>query len=145
VDLRQLGIEDMDAAADVHRIAYDERFPWLAGRHSPDGVRRYFRESVFTACVVWGAWDGAVLSGIIAFREDWVDQLYVLPHAQRQGVGSALLLHAQTCHSRLHLWTFQRNHTARRFYEARGFVLVEETDGAANQEKEPDALYLWMR
>jgi hypothetical protein len=43
----------------------------------------------------------------------------------------------------LHLWTFQRNAQARRFYEARGFALVEETDGAGNEEKEPDALYLW--
>ena len=45
----------------------------------------------------------------------------------------------------LHLWTFQRNAQARRFYEARGFALVKETDGAANEEKEPDALYLWKR
>jgi hypothetical protein len=43
------------------------------------------------------------------------------------------------------LWTFQRNAQARRFYEARGFVLIQETDGARNEEKEPDALYLWTR
>ena len=45
----------------------------------------------------------------------------------------------------LHLWTFQRNAQARRFYEARSFALVKETDGAGNEEKEPDALYLWTR
>jgi hypothetical protein len=33
--------------------------------------------------------------------------------------------------------------SARRCYEARGFVLVRETDGTANEEREPDALYLW--
>jgi len=32
-----------------------------------------------------------------------------------------------------------------RFYEARGFALVRETDGSGNEEKEPDALYLWTR
>jgi hypothetical protein len=32
-----------------------------------------------------------------------------------------------------------------RFYEVRGFALVEETDGANNEEKEPDARYLWAR
>ena len=37
------------------------------------------------------------------------------------------------------------NNLARRFYEARGFVLIRQTDGAANEEKEPDALYLWNR
>ena len=32
-----------------------------------------------------------------------------------------------------------------RFYEARGFALVRQTDGAGYEEKEPDALYLWTR
>ena len=39
--------------------------------------------------------------------------------------------------------TFQRNANARRFYEARGFALVRQTDGSDNEEKEPDALDLW--
>jgi hypothetical protein len=43
----------------------------------------------------------------------------------------------------LQLWTFQRNSRARGFYEARGFNLIERTDGARNEEREPDALYLW--
>jgi hypothetical protein len=43
------------------------------------------------------------------------------------------------------LWTFQRNAQARRFYEARGFACIEETDGAGNEEKEADARYLWTR
>jgi putative acetyltransferase len=83
--------------------------------------------------------------GVIAFREDWIDQLYVLPPAQGRGVGSELLQLAQNTYPRLQLWTFQRNRRARRFYEARGFALVRETDGTANEEKEPDALYLWTR
>jgi hypothetical protein len=44
----------------------------------------------------------------------------------------------------LRLWTFQRNRDARRFYERQGFTLVKETDGSANEEKEPDAMYLWQ-
>jgi hypothetical protein len=52
---------------------------------------------------------------------------------------------ARSTFDRLQLWTFQRNVQARRFYEARGFALVQETDGAENEEKEPDALYLWTR
>ncbi len=45
----------------------------------------------------------------------------------------------------MQLWTFQRNARARRFYEARGFVPVEATDGSRNEEKEPDVRYLWRR
>jgi GNAT superfamily N-acetyltransferase len=85
------------------------------------------------------------MTGIIAFRDDWIDQLYVLPEAQGRGTGSALVQVAQRAFDRLQLWTFQRNEKARRFYEAKGFALVEETDGADNEEKEPDARYLWTR
>jgi len=65
--------------------------------------------------------------------------------AQGQGVGTSLLEIAQASHGLLQLWTFQRNAAARRFYEGRGFGLVRETDGSRNEEKEPDALYLWTR
>jgi GNAT superfamily N-acetyltransferase len=92
-----------------------------------------------------GAFDSAAMIGMVAFREDWIDQLYVLPGAQGRGVGTELLQVAQRSFDRLQLWTFQRNAPARRFYEARGFALVRETDGAGNEEKEPDALYLWIR
>ena len=34
---------------------------------------------------------------------------------------------------------------ARRFYEARGFSAVAFTDGARNEEGEPDVLYRWTR
>ena len=81
--------------------------------------------------------------GIIAFREGWIDQLYVLPKTQGQGVGTALLAVATSAWPELMLWTFQRNTGARRFYERHGFVAVEETDGSLNEEKEPDVRYCW--
>jgi GNAT superfamily N-acetyltransferase len=143
--LRRLVLEDMDAAARVLRASFDAALPSLAGLHTPDEDRWFFRERVFKTCAVWGAFDAAAMIGIIAFRNDWIDQLYVLPEAQGRGVGSELLGIAQRSLDRLQLWTFQRNAPARRFYEARGFALVRETDGAGNEENEPDALYLWTR
>ena len=143
--LRQLGFGDMDAAARVHRAAFDHALPWLKGLHSPDEDRWFYRERVFTSCSVWGVFEADGLTGIIAFRKDWIDQFYVLPETQRRGVGSELLQIAQRNSDHLQLWTFQRNAPARRFYEARGFVPVEETDGARNEEREPDMRYLWTR
>ena len=143
--LRQLKLDDMDAAARVVRTAFDQALPSLAGLHTPEEDQWFFRERVFETCEVWGAFDGVAMSGIIAFREGWIDQLYVLPTAQRRGVGKDLLQLAQNAFDRLQLWTFQRNAPARRFYEARGFALIQQTDGARNEEKEPDALYLWTR
>jgi GNAT superfamily N-acetyltransferase len=135
----------MDTAARVHREAFDHALPWLKGLHTPDEDRWFYRERVFANCGVWGAFEADVLTGIIAFRKDWIDQLYVLPETQRRGVGSELLQVAQRASDRLQLWTFQRNAPARRFYEARGFLPVEETDGARNEETEPDVCYLWTR
>ena len=143
--LRQLKLDDMDAAARVVRTAFDQALPSLAGLHTPEEDQWFFRERVVETCEVWGAFDGAAMRGIIAFREGWIDQLYVLPTAQRRGVGKDLLQVAQNAFDRLQLWTFQRNAPARRFYEARGFALIQQTDGARNEEKEPDALYLWTR
>ena len=104
-----------------------------------------YRERVFTECQVHGAFEGGALAAIIAFRSDWIDQLYVLPEVQGHGVGNELLQVAKRAFDCLQLWTFQRNLSARRFSEARGFALVEETDGARNEEKEPDARYIWTR
>jgi GNAT superfamily N-acetyltransferase len=143
--IRQLELADMDAAARVHRAAFDHALPWLTGLHTPDEDRWFYRERVFMGCQVHGAYESDALAGIIAFRSDWIDQLYVLPEVQGRGVGSELLWVAKRACDCLQLWTFSRNLRARRFYEARGFALVEETDGAGNEEKEPDARYLWTR
>jgi putative acetyltransferase len=142
---RKLCRNDMAEAASVHRTSFDERLPWLAQLHTPEEDRGYWRGHLFATCDIWGAEMDGTLLGVIAFRKDWVDQLYILPSVQGQGIGSRLLDIAKGAHPQLFLWTFQRNTAARRFYEARGFVEIRQTDGAANEEKEPDILYRWAR
>jgi GNAT superfamily N-acetyltransferase len=141
--LRQLAIDDMDSAAVVLRTSFDEALPTLAGLHTPDEDRWFFRERLFATCQLWGYFDGKELLGFIAFREGWIEQLYVLPSSQGRGIGTALLQVAQSKSAHLRLWTFLRNTNARRFYQKHRFHLVEETDGSRNEEKEPDAMYAW--
>lgn len=143
--LRRLELADMDQAARVHRASFDHALPWLAGLHTPDEDRWFYRERVFETCTLWGGFDAGAMTGMIAFRDGWIEQLYVLPEAQRRGTGSALLDIAMRAADRLRLWTFQRNVRARGFYEARGFKLIAHSDGARNEENEPDVLYLWSR
>jgi GNAT superfamily N-acetyltransferase len=142
--LRILTLEEMDRAAVIQRTSFDVRLPWLAGLHTLEEDRTYFRERVFPNCQLWGAVSKEIV-GIIAFRQEWIDQLYVLPQHQGQGMGCALLDIAKAVSGSLRLWTFQRNIAARGFYEARGFITVEETDGRHNEEREPDVLYRWKR
>lgn len=145
LSIRRLELVDMDAAAQVHRAAFDEALPWLVGLHTPDEDRWFYRERMFATCTLWGAFDREAMCGVIARHDDWIEQLYVLPDAQGRGIGGALLDIAGQNADQLQLWTFQRNARARRFYEARGFVPVEETNGSGNEEKQPDVRYLWMR
>lgn len=143
--LRKLELDDMDQAAAVLRLSFDHALPNLSGLHTPDEDRWFFRERMFITCELWGYFADHELIGIIAFREGWIDQLYVLPASQGQGVGTVLLQIAKIRFRELSLWTFQRNRNARQFYEGQGFVLVKETDGSGNEEREPDALYSWHR
>jgi GNAT superfamily N-acetyltransferase len=143
LDIRRLERAEMAAAARVHRAAFDDRLPWLTGLHTPDDDRAFFTDHVFATCEVWGAWDLMTLTAFIAFRDGWVDHLYVQPSHQGRGLGGGLLQIAKDRYPELRLWTFQRNALARRFYEARGFVVIETTDGSRNDEREPDVLYGW--
>ena len=118
--------------------------PFLPDLHTPDEDLQFFRGTVFAQCEVWIA-AGDAIDGFIAFREGWVDHLYVRPERQREGIGTVLLAQAMQTHPLLRLWTFQRNETAIRFYSARGFREIERTDGSRNEEREPDILFEWTR
>lgn len=142
---RRLHLSEAEDAARVHRASFDDRLPWLTGLHTPDEDRAYFADVVFDECEVWGSFEGRKLIGLIAFRENWIDQLYVLPGYQGRGIGSALLALGQARFCELQLWTFQKNEAARSFYERKGFVVAEQTDGSRKEEHEPDVRYVWRR
>lgn len=107
------------------------------------GALAYFAEQVLPPNEVWVSEGPEGVVGVIVFTPDWVHHLYVLPEHQGRGLGEALLAKAKAGSSDLQLWTFQGNDKARRFYEARGFVVEEETDGSWNMEREPDVRYRW--
>ncbi|MEM9030036.1 MAG: GNAT family N-acetyltransferase [Pseudomonadota bacterium] len=142
--LRVLDFEDMDQVAVLQRQVRDHALPWIKVLHTPEEDRQFFRGHVFSICKLWGCFENEQLVGFIAFRQGWIDHLYVRPETQQRGVGTRLLSVALRPSQNMMLWTFQRNTSARHFYEKRGFVLVKETDGQGNEEKEPDALYSWQ-
>ena len=142
--IRRATVDDSDEVASVHRVSKETAMPFLPAPHTHDEDRIFFRTRVITACEVWVA-DDKGIAAFVAFRDGWVDHLYVLPSHARRGYGRALLDKAKERNSLLQLWTFQRNLNAIGFYTANGFCLVRETDGAGNKEREPDALFAWSR
>ncbi|HZQ60519.1 MAG TPA: GNAT family N-acetyltransferase [Casimicrobiaceae bacterium] len=120
-------------------------YPYCAEhqRHSLEDARTFFRDVVLTSCWVLVATRKEVRVGVLALEPPWIRQLAVFPQHQRQGVGHALLMRAQSLSPReLRLFTFQRNTPARRFYESHGFVPVAFGMSPA-PECEPDVEYRW--
>ena len=141
--LRRARTDDVHAIATLFRESRAEAMPWLPVLHAPDEDRWFFGRCVEEQEVWVAELDGRV-AAFAAIHDGFLNHLYVAPDAQRRGLGDALFAQAQgSSPDGFRFWVFQENHRARRFYEARGARVVELTDGAENEEKQPDALYEW--
>jgi putative acetyltransferase len=143
VILRRTVAEDARDIALVHRAAMRASLSFLPELHTAAEDLRFFSERFLPANEVWVADADGETVGYIGFDPDWIHHLYLLPEFQGQGIGPQLLALALADGRSRRLWTFQQNDRARRFYEARGFRLLQLTDGSGNEEKTPDALYEW--
>lgn len=135
---------DVEALARIHRQAFFAAMPEMPVLHTPEDDVAFYA-GVLQQCEIWLLEVAGDPSGFIAFRSGWIDHLYVLPAHQRCGLGSILLEIAKRRSDPLRLWTFQCNAGARAFYERHGFRIERQTDGAANEERQPDVLYAWQR
>ncbi len=137
----------VDRAADCARIsraARKQALPYLPNLHSTDEDLDFFANRVFGKDTVFIALDEERQSvGFIAFGDGWIHHLYVLPGHQGLGIGGLLLDKAKQSAQTLRLRTFERNERALRFYRKRGFSVIDRTDGAGNEEKQPDLLLQW--
>jgi putative acetyltransferase len=135
---------DLFEIAHVSRKARKQNLPYLPDLHTLEQDLKYFKLKVFTEDQIVVADDEGVIIGFCAFKEGWVDHLYILPEHQGRGIGRSLLEWVKArSRNLLQLWVFERNTDARRFYERNGFLLERTTDGSENEEREPAALYVW--
>ena len=86
---------------------------------------------------------GYIGHGLDAEHGAMVFHLYLDPDWHRRGIGSGLLTEAIAAHGApLSLYCFARNAGGRAFYDTHGFRPVAARDGAANEEGEPDILFV---
>jgi len=88
--------------------------------------------------------DGRVV-GFLARDGKEICALYLSPRINQRGIGRQLLVDAKSRSDGLRLWTFQHNEWAQRFYLRQGFVEVDRSDGARNDENLPDIAYVWTK
>lgn len=145
IHLRKATIDDAKAVAVILKTSRQSAMPYLQHSHTPEEDYAFIKDIVMQECRVVVAEEDNDILGFVAFNDDWIDHLYLLPEAQGKGVGSLLLNEELKKSDDYQLWVFQRNIAARAFYEAKGFKVIRETDGQDNDEKEPDVLYRWKR
>lgn len=142
--IRRAVVADADSIAEVYLASFQAALPEVRLAHSNDDVHRWVKEHLVPQTETWVAVDGEEVVGMLSLSPGWINQLYVAPQRLGQGIGRRLLAVAkERSDGLLELWTFQVNQRARRFYERNGFVAAELTDGASNEEREPDIRYRW--
>lgn len=140
--IRRAKPEDVDAIAALFRRSF-ATLTFLPTLHTPEEDRAHLA-GVVANQDVWVAEEDEGVAGFIALDGDVGTFFYVDPAAHDRGIGSALFEQARRARpDGFSFWVFQANGRARRFYEKRGCVAVEFTEGEGNEEKQPDVRYEW--
>ena len=112
-------------SAKVFRTTRQSCLPYLPVLHTADEDGEFFEARVLQQDSVWIAEDAGRIVGFCAFRNEWLDHLYVDPAFQRRGIGRALLDLAISQNRVLNLWVFQQNLPAIAFTSRMAFVSLK--------------------
>ena len=133
---------DTDETAAVFTASFAS-MTFVPKLHTAEEDREFVR-SLIADKETWVAERDGRIVGLACVDGGFLEQLYVHPSRHNTGTGSKLFKRVTEQHPKgFQFWTFQANAGARRFYERHGCALVRLTDGRDNEEKTPDALYVW--
>ncbi len=142
--VRRADAHDAAAVADVWLRSFAAALPTVTQAHTEAQVRAWVRDVVVARPDTWVACVDGQVAAMLSLDGADVDQLYVHPAYQGNGLGRQLLAVAKSRRpDGLGLWTFQVNRRAIDFYLAHDFVETQRTDGSGNAEREPDVRMEW--
>ena len=142
VALRVAQTEDSPVVTEIF-LATRREMPYLPVLHTDEETAEFFAGLVTRGLVQLAERDDRVL-GFAAVHGSWLEHLAVRPGAQSQGIGGRLVDWTKgLLPTGIDLWVFQQNVRARAFYASHGFREVLLTDGADNEEHQPDAYLRW--
>ena len=136
---------DFGPVNDLWRRTRIAAFPEFQARkgHTTEEDRDYFGNVILVKNHVFVAEKAGRVVGFLAMVDDFIDQLYVDPANQRQGIGTSLIAYAKTLSpSGLHLFTFEVNVHGRSFHEKQGFKVIR-VGVSPPPESEPDVEFRW--
>lgn len=145
LQLRPASAADLPAIAELYLRVREAAVPAMPPQvHTPAEVHAYVEGWDLTRRDVWLAERDGVPVAFMVVEDAWLNSLYVQPESAGQGVGGALLDVAKGLRpDGFCLWVFETNTPARTFYERRGLVELEHTDGSTNEERAPDLKMAW--
>jgi putative acetyltransferase len=143
VILRKATAADGPRVAEIYLTSRQIAMPWLAQPHTDETRWWHINILVPRGTLLVAERDGDVV-GFAEPVHGWLNALYVAPPAQGTGIGSALFQRSMALQpGGFDLWVFQRSTRALDFYARYGCVEVRRTDGAQNEDLEPDVLLHW--
>lgn len=147
--LRDATTEDVKAIANVYLRSRKELVAFAPLIHSDESIYQWVRNTLLPEERVIVAEEKGLIIGMMSLtKEDGIGrirQLYIHPDAVGHGTGTLMIKKAKSIlGSPIHLYTFQENIGARRFYERHGFQAIDFDDGSGNEENCPAILYEWI-
>ena len=144
--IRSAEFVDAPALADLYLTIRTESVPAVPAEiHPPESVHQWIREVLFPSTTIEVVVSSGEPVGFLAHKTGWIEHFWIRRAFTGFGIGSVLLEQVKAIHPEgLDLWTFESNVRAHHFYEQRGFLLVEQTNGEGNEERSPDRRYSWM-
>jgi GNAT superfamily N-acetyltransferase len=145
---RAATLSDANVISEVYLASRKRFLPYAPLAHTDEQVRAWIANQLIPHSDVSVALVNGEIVGMMAVSQNdvanWINQLYILPRAVGQGIGTRFIEQAKTkSGSPIRLYTFKANEGARRFYERHGFKAIAFGDGSGNEEKCPDVLYEW--
>lgn len=147
--LRNATTEDINAIANVYLSSRKELVAFAPLIHSDESIHQWVRNTLLLEEQVIVAEEKGLIIGMMSLTTDGgigrIRQLYVHPDAVGHGIGTLMIKKAKSIlGSPIHLYTFQENIGAKRFYERHGFQAIDFNDGSGNEENCPAVLYEWI-
>ena len=145
VHLRPYHPDDFESLVRLWYESWHHNFPNLQHPWTYLQWREHFQDRVTANASIWIAEGTGQLAGFIVLHENngYLDQIFVSPAMQRQGVGTILLNKAKELSpDGIYLDTLQSNTKSRRFYEKHGFQ--PGRPGINHNSGQPNIEYRWL-
>jgi GNAT superfamily N-acetyltransferase len=116
---------DLDFAAEAANAACRQAYAFFGYNHPVSATRTRLDQALAEGQKFFVPEVDGVVVGILTLKPAFIDRLFITPHWQGLGIGSALIEFAKSLNpSGLELHCAQQNFGACRLYERHGFVAV---------------------